>query len=561
MVMLPRQSLLFLVSGLVLVFVLTGLLLLTPVRADVGVQPVLPGGSSIRPEAQTPIQMAAEVIVMTVRLATAADNALVTLNPDSYGYGAYPSWYPGIAEVEADFKMLNPTSEAVRLTVWFPLASALDQADWNFNPGEVVPRIASFRVSVDGNPLDYAVSELPNPQGADKPPLPWASFPVTFPGGKETAIHASYILPLQPSVKGNEMALYYIFQTGAGWAGPIGQAELIINLPYLAAEGTLAAIAPGRLYLPPVNITRRPASLPPGVRLEGNQARWVWKDFEPGPENDLAVWLLRPAKWQELESARLAVQANALDGQAWLDLASTYTSLSCSNNIDYPLLFSASYLPPGIAAYQKAVDLLPDHPAVHAGLALLTLTLNWNDGNPPPKVIQFAQDEYLLAKDLAAKNPGLAQTDGNTGALLHLLESAFSAYYYNDATATMEAATRVIENATMTARATVDHATTTAAAIAKATHLACWATAGPACLTPAFPTNTPTPHPALTYSPTPTTTPIPSATPQPVPTTLSLPGQSAVRRQNLVTFVAAGIATLVVVGYLALSRSRKSPGK
>ena len=43
---LPRQSLFLLVCGLVLVCVFTGVLVPAPVRADVGVQPVLPGGSS-----------------------------------------------------------------------------------------------------------------------------------------------------------------------------------------------------------------------------------------------------------------------------------------------------------------------------------------------------------------------------------------------------------------------------------------------------------------------------------------------------------------------------------
>ena len=201
--------------------------------------------------------------------ATEADNALVKLAPKTYGFQFNPVWFPGIAEVEADFTMKNPTSEAVSMTVWFPLASALENADWNFNPGEIVPRIESFQVSVDGNPLDYTVSELPNPKGADKPPLPWASFPVTFPGEKETVIHVSYMLPLQPSVKGNEMALYYIFQTGAGWAGPIGQAELILNLPYPASEETLAGMH--KLYLPPMNVGQKSADVPSGAVLEGTR--------------------------------------------------------------------------------------------------------------------------------------------------------------------------------------------------------------------------------------------------------------------------------------------------
>src|SRR4030042_1671258 len=136
------------------------------------------------------------------------------------------------------------------MTAWFPLASVLEIVDWELYPNEIVPRIDNFQVSVDGNPVDYAVSELPNPKGADKPPLPWASIPVSFPAQKESDIQVSYLLPLQTSVKGSELALYYIFQTGAGWAGPIGTAELILNLPYPASSETLTRMDPSNLNLP-----------------------------------------------------------------------------------------------------------------------------------------------------------------------------------------------------------------------------------------------------------------------------------------------------------------------
>ena len=228
------------VLGLFLIGIILTLLLTTPSLADVGVRPILPGGSSLQPEAETPIQMADEVVTISVRPATEADNSIIQLNPAAYGLQFQPIWYSYIADVQADFSMRNPTNQAVNLLAWFPLASALEKVSWEINPDETVPRIASFKVLVDGNPIDYTVSELPNPKGTDKPLLPWASFPVSFPAGKDTRIQVSYLFPLQPAVKGSELALYYIFQTGAGWAGPIGQAELILNLPYPASAETLA---------------------------------------------------------------------------------------------------------------------------------------------------------------------------------------------------------------------------------------------------------------------------------------------------------------------------------
>lgn len=96
MYILLRQPLFLLVCSLVLVCVFIGLLVPSPVRADVGVQPILPGGSNIQSEGDTPIQMAAEKVILNVRLATEADNALIELNPVLMGfkfnrYGFAPS--------------------------------------------------------------------------------------------------------------------------------------------------------------------------------------------------------------------------------------------------------------------------------------------------------------------------------------------------------------------------------------------------------------------------------------------------------------------------------------
>ena len=289
-------------TALACTFIL-GVICVIPGWADVGVRPILPGGSSIQPEEETPIQMAAEKVVMSVRPATEADNAAVSLNPQAYGLQTQPVWYQAVADVQADFTMKNPTGEAVSMTAWFPLASALENVSWELNPDEIPPRIENFQVMVNGELVEHTVSELPNPKGADRPALPWASFPVTFPVGEDTNIQVSYTAPLQPAVKGSELALYYIFQTGAGWAGPIGEAELIVNLPYPASAETLAIASPGSFSVP----YGRPETLPgipADVVLDGNQARWTWKDFEPGPQDDFAAWLMDIGKYQELEAAK-----------------------------------------------------------------------------------------------------------------------------------------------------------------------------------------------------------------------------------------------------------------
>src|SRR4030042_5055093 len=179
----PRRALVPLACPVALAGILFGVLVGSPARADVGVQPILPDGSNIQPEAETPIQMASEMVILNVRQATEWDRAAVTHNPMAYELEnpLIPIWQQCVAEVTADFTMANPTREAVSMTVWFPLASAVETDEWEAHIGEGGPRIDDFQVAGDGEPLAYSTLELPNPQGEDKPPLPWANFPVTFP--------------------------------------------------------------------------------------------------------------------------------------------------------------------------------------------------------------------------------------------------------------------------------------------------------------------------------------------------------------------------------------------
>jgi hypothetical protein len=520
----PRPSLFLLVSSLLMLYIFSALLAPLPVQADVGVRPVLPGGSDIKPEGETPIQMAAEKVVMTVRPASEADNAAIELNPEAYGYHFQPVWFPAVAEVKANFTMKNPTGEPVSMTVWFPLASALENVSWELNPDEIVPRIANFKVRVDEKPVEVTQGELPNPQGEDRPPLPWASFPVTFPPGKKTNIHVSYLLPLHQSIKGTELALYYVFQTGAGWAGPIGKAELVVELPYPASEATLAGAAPGKFSLP--YSAPGPAVLPPGAVLEGNTARWTWTDFEPGPEDDFAIWLLHPALWQELSAARSRVKAHPQDGQAWLELASIYRSLA-TMGYDFPSIFSPSYLEPGLEAYREAARLLPEHPAPHAGLALLALAPYMRAKDAPPEVIHTVREEMQIARELEAQNPSLAEEAGISSSMV---EEILEIYGYNDATATAEVSFSATRQAAQTAAAAPTGTPRPATALAQATAIRA------------------TPVPSLT--PTPRAIALQTAAPTPVP-----PVTVATRTGfglTLFLLAAAGLVFLVVVGFLIL---------
>jgi hypothetical protein len=511
-----RQILLLLPCSLLLVFTLISLMLPSPVQAG-GLQPILPGGSSIQPGEETQIQMLAEVVSINIRTATEPDNALIKLNPNIYPFQMAPVWFSAIAEVETDITLRNPTSNPVSMTVWFPLASALEDVEWKLYSGETVPRIESLQVNVDGKQIEYTVSELPNPKGDDKPFLPWASFLVTFPGQVETVIHLGYKVAPQP-FPGIEMAFYYVFQTGASWAGPIGRVELTLNLPYPASSETIAGMPADSLRLPPYYRASMRANLSPNSMLERNQANFYWENLEPGPEDDFAVWLLQPDIWKELETAQTVVQANLQDGRAWLDLASTYTN-HLGIEFNYLSVFSPYFLPAGIDAYQKAAAFLPGHPAPHAGLALLSLAPYIIEKNAPSDVIQYVQNEIQIARKLDAKNPLLMEAAGISRQLLIRADNALEAYFYNNAAA--DAA--LLETTSATPTMTIAFTAT--------------------------PISSTTPQPFRSPSPS-VTSPMPAVIQQ---------GNGTGNRQSMVIIVATGIIGLIVVGYIVWKRFQRRP--
>ncbi len=393
-----------LIAGFILFFLTSSLIIPHHASADVGARPILPGGSNIQPGEQTPIQMAAELVTMTVRPATDADNSAISLNPVPYGFGSQSSWYSVVADVQAEFTMHNPTTSTINLTTWFPLASSLSGLAWQLNPDEIVPAIARFQVNVNGTPLEYAVSNLPNPRGAEKPALPWASFPVSYVPGAETVIQVEYLLPLIQAVKGSQLALYYVFQTGSSWAGSIGQAELVLNLPYPASSETIADMHSGSLADLPYIMAGEGAGLPAGASFQGNQARWSWMNFEPTAQDDFSIWLLDPADWAELETLRQATRADPQNGSRWLALGNEYLKLATAA-YNRPSAFFGTYLTLGIQAYQQAVALIPEHPAPHAGLALLMLANYLRESQASPALWASIREEFTLCKDLASRSP------------------------------------------------------------------------------------------------------------------------------------------------------------
>ena len=519
-----RQSLVFFISALLLLSIILGLKLTSPARADVGVRPILPAGSNIVPAEETPIQMATEVVTMNVRLATEADNAIVQLNPEAYGLQLHPVWYTLVAEVQAEFTMYNPTTGDISLTTLFPLASSLGSVSWELNPDEIVPRITSFKVQVDGKPLDYTLIELPNPQGADKPLLPWASFPVSFPAGTNTSIHVSYLFPLTRAVKGTELALNYTFQSGAGWAGPIGKAELTLHLPYPYArlEETIVRVDPSHLDLP------YHISYPIGQDYsfgdpDEYKVHWSWGNFEPTPQDDFFAWLIDPELWQGLQDAWMSIAADQENGQAWLTIASRCRNVAIKA-YNVPSIFYDVYFEMCFAAYDTAEYLLPDHPAPYIGLASMSLAAAIWDPIDLADMIHQVQDQLETAKELEQAHPEWANEGDLTTSMV---EDGLSIYFAN-VTATAE----------IYASGTAAVKQTEAATLRE------------------IPSVTPTTEPRLTLTVMPSASPEPStSTPAP---TLSSETRMQLDGVQIVVIIAAAAFTIVAIaGFVVLGRIRR----
>ena len=142
------------------------------IGADIAPPQQAPGGN-ISPDKPTKVQMLSERVVIEV------------LRVKGKGREDLP-----IAQVTASFNMRNAGSADETMTVRFPLTDPGGQGD-GFGG---FPEIQELSITVDGKPVPYKVVTTPNPEGADKPPVKWAAFDVTFPAGKDVDIEVSYLL-------------------------------------------------------------------------------------------------------------------------------------------------------------------------------------------------------------------------------------------------------------------------------------------------------------------------------------------------------------------------------
>ncbi|GAP16288.1 tetratricopeptide repeat protein, partial [Levilinea saccharolytica] len=315
-----------------------------PVQADVA-PPDWPPGANPAPGAEiTQVRMESEKVTLTVL-------------PKPNGAA------PGSATVEAVFNLRNLGSAEEKMTVRFPLSF------WNGSSDGFgrFPEIRSIEVKVNNRSVPTRRVESPNPSEYEDTPLPWAAFDVTFPPGEEVVLWVRYGCDGMGEFP--NVSFRYILETGAGWQGTIGKAELEVRLPYPASQENV-------IFDEGVGF----GGMTPGGVFTGQSIRWVFEDLEPGPQDNLNVLVTMPDAWQKVLKERETTQRSPRDGEGWGRLGKALKDvLRLRRGMRMDAAAQEMYAE-SVSAYEKSVELLPEDALWHYGFAdLLWLRAYWSD--------------------------------------------------------------------------------------------------------------------------------------------------------------------------------------
>lgn len=334
------------------------------VRADVA-PPGMPPGANLQPgEETTQVRMVAE-------------NVLIDVQEEAIGD------ILGTAHVTAVFKMLNLGEDAERMGVRFPLST--NDGFYSY------PEIDDLAVAVNDGPVSTRrVTELDN----DDYPVPWAEFDVEFPPGEDVMIEVSYTLTGVGEYPYTSFA--YLLETGAGWQGTIGSADLTVQLPYKANEfNVFIDSSPGW------------GQTTPGAVLAGHEVRWHYEEIDPEAKHNLSIALVLPSAWIKVLAEQGNVQNDPLDGEAWGRLGKLYKEISRLRRSTRDDVGGQQLLMMSVEAYEQAVSLLPDDALWHAGFAeLLFDHYYWDEYSQAEKPgLLRAYHEIALAYELKPNDP------------------------------------------------------------------------------------------------------------------------------------------------------------
>ncbi|MBL8063269.1 MAG: hypothetical protein JNK32_09640, partial [Anaerolineales bacterium] len=358
------------------------------VHADVAPPETVPG-SNVNPGAETTqVRMASE----TVTLIVSEDPA------DAHG---------AVARTEAVFNMVNLGSVEEKMAVRFPLSFFNGNSD-GFGR---FPEIAGIDVKVNhaSVPTRREVQPFLNNETSfqERGEIPWAIFDVTFPPGEDVLIEVAY------TVDGFGYFPYevfkYVLETGAGWNGTIGSADIILRLPYEVNEKNI--------WVNEVEGYGQPTK---GGTFSGNEVRWHFDDLEPNFESNLQFIVLAPSIWENILTETDTVTRNPNDGEAWGRLGKAYKEVIrikawLRNDAAGKEMFQLSK-----QAYERCLALLPNDSLWHYGYAdLLWARYYWDF-----YMVSQNDSEGLLPSLLTHLKTAL-EIDPNTQLAKDLLEEIY----------------------------------------------------------------------------------------------------------------------------------------
>ena len=342
-----------------------------PVRADIA-PPDRPPGANLAPESEnTQVRMVSERVVIDL-MEKISEGSL------------------GEANVKASFTMQNQGDEIETMFARFPLTF------WNgySSNSSNIPEIKDVEFAVAGEPVDWRRVDIPVPDN-EQITVPWAEFGVTFPPGQDVLIEVYY--SSSPVGEYPYVAYRYVLETGAGWKGSIGSAEIMVKLPYEANHQNVI-----------IDETTGWSQTTPGAILEGNQVIWHFENFEPTRENNIEISVVVPNVWRKVLEERARVADHPEDGEAWGRLGKFYKETSYlrswfrEDDGGKELYFLS------MEAYEKALELLSNDALWHVGFAdLLWKHAYWDvfqPGSPNLDEMQRAVEEIKIAYDLKPEN-------------------------------------------------------------------------------------------------------------------------------------------------------------
>ena len=253
----------------------------------------------------------------------------------------------------------------------------------------------AFKVSIDGQPVQISESTTPSQVGENCDPVSWGKFEINFPSRTNVSVDINYTM--YESDRGQrwnspKKSIYYLLETGAGWFGKIGKAEIILIFPY--------------------EITKENVTLPPGYIIRGNKAHWHWENLEPTKYDNLVVKFIEPHTWEKSLNLRANLQTNPQDAEQWLKLAELYKDISYDVKPRFGIE-SWGFAYQAVHAYQQALEILPDAVSIRVKYAGYLFQMS-DTANRGQLQLSYPSIQRILRElDIVfAKYPDYEQADG-----------------------------------------------------------------------------------------------------------------------------------------------------